>query len=299
MLAKHVLDEGFANEQRLLRLNPEHSEGVSTIPDYQLAFGVLDAELGQPRQGSEWIGKALRSLAEARRLRPHDQLGLFDMFETLIVSVLLDAKAGRATGHELLAELEGLIRDVLRRAEDDPRNVRARSLIVSARVALAEHALVLGRPGDAFESLEKASAELAPALRTSTGLPVLRCLEVRLDTLRGEVLQWLGKTEEAKAEAERAVTVAEPLASEESAYLFDLACARAQQARLDPSNPDPPAKAVSALRLAVHAGFDNAYKLQHDDRLAPLRSREDLRALIRIVKDRQALPIEKSAAPQR
>jgi hypothetical protein len=119
---------------------------------------------------------------------------------------------------------------------------------------------------------------------------VLRCLEVRLDTLRGEILRRLGKTTEAKAAVERAVTVAEPLASEDSAYLFDLACARAQQARLDPSNPEPPAKAVSALRLAVDAGFDNAYTLQHDDRLAPLRPREDFQALIGLVKQQQEKP---------
>jgi hypothetical protein len=86
------------------------------------------------------------------------------------------------------------------------------------------------------------------------------------------------------------VTIADPLAHDDSAYLFDLACARAQQARLDPSNPDPPATAVSALRLAVDAGFDNAYKLQHDDRLAPLRPREDFQALIGLVIEQKEKP---------
>ena len=103
-----------------------------------------------------------------------------------------------------------------------------------------------------------------------------------------DVLSRLDKVRAAAAAADRAVTLAEPLAHDDPAYLFDLACAYALQARLDPAAPRPPADAVKALEAAVKEGFDNAYKLETDERLAPLRSREDYRALIRLVKDRPA-----------
>jgi hypothetical protein len=124
---------------------------------------------------------------------------------------------------------------------------------------------------------------------------MFRSLAVRLEMMRGDVLRQLGKREEAAAATKQAIKLADPLSHDDPAYLFDLACAHALQARLDPAAPGPPMAAVKALQAAVNQGFDNAYKLEHDDRLAPLRDREDFRALIRLVKEKMAIPTGRAA----
>jgi serine/threonine-protein kinase len=290
MLAKRLLDEGFAYEQKLLRLNPKHREGQSTLPDYYFGFGVLDAELGQPQPAAESIGKALRPLAEWYHRHPDDQLCLFNVFETLIASLSLDIKAGRSTTTERITEIRQLLQELCHRAENEPKNTWALAEAVSGYLALAERSVADGIPAGALESLKKASGLLGPALQSSPQLLVVRTLAVRLETIRGEVQERLGNKKEAAAAARQAVALADPLASDEPAYLYDLACAHALQVRLDPGAPGPPEAAVKALQAAIKEGFDNAYKLEHDDRLAPLRFREDFRALIRLVKAKPTPP---------
>jgi hypothetical protein len=184
-----------------------------------------------------------------------------------------------------MPELDRLLQDRCRRAGDDPNNIWVASQAVRGYLALAEHALAFGASAKALGTLEKASGVLSAARRTAPELLVLRSLAVRLETLRVGALRSIGKNEEAAAAAKTAVDLAEPLAREEPAYLYDLACAHALQARLSPAAADPPAAAVKALQAAVNRGFDNVYKLEHDERLAPLRSRKDFQALIRGAKD--------------
>jgi tetratricopeptide (TPR) repeat protein len=283
VLVKPVLDEGFAYLQKLLRLNPKHREGLTTVPDYHFAFGRLDGDLGKAQPASESIGKALQLLAEWGRRQPDDQLFLFDFFETLIASLSLDIQMGRPPMAGRITEIRRIVQELCRRAERDPQNTWAPAEAVSGYLGLAEHSLASGSPGEALESLEKASAVLEPARQRSPELLRLRSLAVRLERMRGDVLKRLGKNQEAATAVEQAVTLAKPLARDDPAYLFDLACAHALQARLDPSASGPPEASIWALRTAVEHGFDNAYKLEHDDRLAPLRPREDFRALIRLM----------------
>jgi serine/threonine-protein kinase len=285
-LAQRVLDEGFAREQDALALNPSHREALSTLPDFHLAFGLLEAELGRPQSSSRWNSKALQRLAELHRQQPDDQLCLFDFFETLIACHALDMKARRPTTAGRITEIRRLVRELGRRAEQDPNNLWARAEATSGYLVLAEHSLELGKPPEALESLGQASAVLGLGLQSSLHLLRLRSLEVRIETLRSEVLMRLGKIEEASTAARRAIHLADPLARDDPAYLFEAACAHALLARLGPAAPSPPSAAIAALRGAVEAGFDNIYKLENDDRLAPLRTRDDFRALMRLVKEK-------------
>jgi serine/threonine-protein kinase len=290
VLAKQILDEGFGCEQELLRLNPKHSQGRTTLPEYHSALGSLEGECGRAQSALPWIEEALRLRAESLRQSPDDQVLLLDLSWTLIESLSLDVKAGRSTAAGWIAEIHQFVRALCRQTEKDSKNIWAASEAVSGYLALAERSLASGSSGEILKSLDEASAILGTAQRTSPDLPVARSLAVRLETMRGDVLWQLGKSKEATAAAERAATIAEPLAGEDPAYLYDLACARALQARLDPSAPGPPRAAVKALQAAIERGFDNAYKLEHDDRLAPLRSREDFQTLIRLVKENQRRP---------
>src|SRR5262249_45222240 len=116
--------------------------------------------------------------------------------------------------------------------------------------------------------------------------PRLRCLKARIETARGFVLAGAGRATEAADAASRAFALAEKLARDDPSYNVDLACALALRTRVAPAEPGPPAPAVSALRPPVEAGFDNAYRLRHDDRLAPVRARSGFQELIRSVERR-------------
>src|SRR5262249_39176826 len=107
-----------------------------------------------------------------------------------------------------------------------------------------------------------------------------------------------GRPKGVRMPASRPVSTPDPLARADPAYLFDLACADAFQARLDKSAAGPPAAAVKALQAAVKEGLDNAYKLEHDDRLAPLRSRKDFQELIRLVKGKTPTAPVQGDAPE-
>jgi tetratricopeptide (TPR) repeat protein len=298
VLAKQVLDEGFTYEQELLRLNPKHSQGLTILPEYHSALGSLEGECGRSQSARPWIEEALRLRTEQHRQSPDDPVLLIDLSWILIESLTLDVKAGRSTTAERITEIHQLVQALRRRIEEDSKNIWAVSEAVSGYLALAERSRASGSSGETLTMLDEASAVLGSAQRTSPDLPIIRSLAVRLETMRGAVFWHLGKRQEATAAAERAVAIAEPLAREDPAYLYDLACARALQARLDPSAPGPPRAAVKALQAAIERGFDNAYKLETDGRLAPLRPREDFRALIRLVKDKSVTIGDPSDAPR-
>src|SRR5262249_27111230 len=156
----------------------------------------------------------------------------------------------------LIDKIHGLVGERCQSAGNDPKNMGARSEAVLGCLALARRSLADEAPAEALKSLDKASEVLNPAMQRSPNLLLFRALVVRLEPLRGEVLRRLNKNEEAGAAAKQAISVAEPLAHDDPAYLYDLACAYALQTRLDPSATGPPATAVEALQASVKAGFD-------------------------------------------
>jgi hypothetical protein len=147
--------------------------------------------------------------------------------------------------------------------------------------------------------LNKAEDTLAVALGSNPNQPRLRSLQARIETTRGLVDAGAGKADLALAAARQAIAIAKKLAQEDPSYSYDLACARALQTRLDPAASGPPTDAVKDLCRAVEAGFDNVYKLETDERLAPIRAREDFRALMRLVSEKTTTPAGPGDAPGR
>jgi eukaryotic-like serine/threonine-protein kinase len=79
-----------------------------------------------------------------------------------------------------------------------------------------------------------------------------------------------------------------PQQDPEPCHLYDRACYLALASTL-PGNDrigDRGGQAVQALRTYASAGFDNAYQLRTDPRLAPLRGREDFRKLVQDLESR-------------
>jgi serine/threonine-protein kinase len=288
--AKQVLDDGFAQVRNLVRRNPRYKDAYFSLVEYYTLLAFLEGECGRVQPALESIRQGTDVLMQTH---PEDS-GDLDVsrirFEAGIVSMLLDVKAARRTSDERITEIRELVEKRLRQTEKDPKNIWSASEAVSGYVALAERLLVSGAPADSLTLLSKAEAVLEAQLKRSPDSVLFRRLKVRLETLRGDVLRRLGNEAEAQAAAKQAVNAAESLSQEEPAVLFDLACARALETRLKPSAPGPPADAVKALEAAIKHGFDNTYKLESDDRLAPLRARQDFRALIDLLKKKTPMP---------
>jgi tetratricopeptide (TPR) repeat protein len=285
VLARRMLDEGLAH---LKRLPPNYKDTDGVFADYYSAFGLLEVECGRPKAASEWIEKAVAALTEIRRQSP-DRAGLaMDLLRAWIASLSLDIQAGRLTPGDRIHEVRRLVEKMRRETKSEPNNIMARSGAALGYLALAERSLASDSPKEALESLNEAALVLAPSAPASPAVLVFRGLGVRLETMRGEALRRLGRNKDAAVAVGKALVLAEPLAAEDPAYLFDLACGRALQSRLDPAAPEPPAATVRALQATVQEGFDNAHKLETDNHLEPLRARKDFRALIRAAKEKTA-----------
>jgi serine/threonine-protein kinase len=303
MLARQILDEGLANEQELLRQSPNYRDTNLSVTEYYCTLGSLEGECGRIGSASHWCERALSGLSEMQKKDPDNPILPTDLFEAQVVSLAVDIKAGgspaaESTAAERTAAVHRLVQQRRQQADNDPTNLWAGTDTVSGYLALADGALTWRGPTAALALLNEATAVLEPRLQAAPANLRLRSLAVRLGTARGEIRRRLGQNEEAAEAAKQALVIAEPLAVAEPAYLYDLARARTLQARLDPLVSGPAAAAVSALRRAVEHGYDNAYKLEHDDHLALLRVREDFRALIRLVKDLEDTPAGRNEAPE-
>jgi tetratricopeptide (TPR) repeat protein len=297
-LAKEVLDEGLVQLQELVRQTAAYKDANITFTELYAALGAQAKECGRTRAALSFLEEALRLQSKLLRENPNDALISGDLFKTRLSSMLLDIHTGRKTAAERIGEIVQFVEGRRRLAEKDPQNIGACSDAVSGCLAQAERSVADGLGADALATLKKASDVLDPARQRSPRLLLFRALAVRLETLRGEVLRRLNKNEEAAAAAKQAVTFAEPLARDDPAYIYDLACAHALQAQLDPSAPGLQAAAVKALEAAVKDGFDNAYKLENDARLAPLRARKDFQALIDLLRNKTPTPVGSSNAPE-
>jgi tetratricopeptide (TPR) repeat protein len=100
---------------------------------------------------------------------------------------------------------------------------------------------------------------------------------------KAEALAKLGKPAEASKAIRRAIEVIEPFTKPEPCYLYDLAryLTLASTFPDKAGIPDAAERAVRALQQFIASGFDNPYKLIHDDRLAPLRDRADFQVMVR------------------
>jgi serine/threonine-protein kinase len=290
------LYQDIALERELLRSNPNLSENLLNLADSASFLAGVERETGRFDLAAPLNDEALAIMEKQTRQGAGNPAGHGIHFHTVIESARLVVRPGEA----LSSHRGGILRALLQRWEQkapvDPLVGADRHLAVEGYLALAELAARSGSPTEVLEVLNKADATLAVALGATPNQLRLRSLRARIETARGFALAGAGQVAQATRAANRAVDVAEPLAREDPSYNYDLACAHALQARLDPSAPGPQAAAVKALETAIKDGFDNAYKLQNDDRLAPLRSREDFRAVVRLAEERRATAVGTSEA---
>jgi hypothetical protein len=86
-----------------------------------------------------------------------------------------------------------------------------------------------------------------------------------------------------------------PFTTPEPCYLYDLAhyLALASTFPDKAGIPDAAERAVRALLQFIVSGFDNPYKLTHDDRLVPIRDRADFQDMVRHLEAKLAAEAKK------
>ncbi|MFO0959414.1 MAG: hypothetical protein U0800_18600 [Isosphaeraceae bacterium] len=169
----------------------------------------------------------------------------------------------------------------------------------SSAAVLAGILLGSGRPGEALATLEEVRPTqerlVAEDVLEDPELPDidLRNFELRrvlaeILARKAEALAALGRTDEAAAAVKRSIGVVETLVEAEPCYLYPLAryLALASTMPEGAGIPDAADRAMAALGQFLAGGFDNPYKLEHDERLEPLRDRDDFRAMVRELREK-------------
>jgi tetratricopeptide (TPR) repeat protein len=245
------LHKDIALERELLRSNPNLSDSLLNLADRASFLAGVERETGRFDRAAPLCDEALAIMEKQRRQGAGNPAGPGVHFHTVIESARLIAPPGEALSSHRAGILRALLQRWEQKAPVDPLVGADRHLAVEGYLVLAELAARSGSPPEVLEELNRAEATLAVALGATPNQPRLRSLRARIEAARGFALAGTGQVAQATTAANRAVDVAEPLAREDPSYKYDLACARALQARLDPTAIGPPADAVAALRAAI------------------------------------------------
>jgi tetratricopeptide (TPR) repeat protein len=202
--------------------------------------------------------------------------------------------AGTLGREERLAQQQNILaeRKALHRRQPSVGRY-AREVGTSAEV-LAGVLLELGRAAEALAvvdevlpSLEKLVSDDEPDHSMPPELDsrnyMIRRAWANLLARKGEAQAQTGKATDAGTVLRQAIEISEDLANHEPCYLYDLAqhltLASTQSGK--ECGPGLADRAIKALRDFKASGFDNPYKLRHDPRFEPLRSREDFQKLVK------------------
>ncbi len=287
--ARALLHQKITLERELLRLNPTSSEFLICLAEADYLLARIEREtdhFGLAEGASE---EALGiTINERRKPFPHYMLHEI-VFHTIVESVRLAARTGKSLSSRA-STLRMLLQELGEKTAGGTLTRADRRLAVEGYLALAEVGASSGQAPGVLEALQSAESALDALLRATPDQPRLRNLKATIEMMRGSALAGAGKVTEAVAMAERAVAIREKLAAMDPSYSYDLACALALTARLDPAAPGPPKAAVAALRKAVEHGFDNVHKLNHDEHLEPIRRGEDFQTLVRDAEKNAAAP---------
>ncbi len=286
--ARALLQRDIALRREQRRLNPTQSEILMCLAESDSFLAGVERETGHFDLAKRACEEAL-GITNKERQEPTPNISLAAIhFHTVVESIRLASRTG-----ESLSGRPGTLRSLIKELENTPGGPVTgadRRLAAEGYLALAEVAARSGSTPDVLKELLNADRTLDAALRAAPDQPRLRSLKATIEIMRGSTLVSAGDASAAAAAARLAVAIAAKLAAEDPSYSYDLACALALQARLDPAAPGPPSAAVAALRKAVEAGFDNVYKLETAEHLAPFRSRDDFRELIRLARQKLAAP---------
>jgi eukaryotic-like serine/threonine-protein kinase len=289
--ARAFLQQQIVLGRALVRLNPTSSEFSMCLAETNSYLAGVERETDHVDLAESACQEAL-AITNKERREPVPNMNLRVIhFRAVVESVRLAARTG-----DSLSSRAATLRTLLQELDNTPASAMTRGdrrLAVEGYLALAEVAARGGLTPEVLEALQRAESTLDVLLRATPEQPRLRNLKATIDLMRGSALAGSSEAAEAKAAAKRAVVIEEKLAAEDHSYCYDLACALALQARLDPAAPVAPSAAVAALRKAVETGFDNVSKLKNDERLASIRHREEFRTLVQDA-ERNAAALDQS-----
>ena len=276
--AKAILAKAIAAAREVLERDPSMSQIIPIRIESQSFLAAVERESGLVDASKATLGNALSELsARFQTVRDADYSRAY--FHALLELTILDGGKSGDMALAIRPLLEGL-RERENELRKRPKDNITRCQCVSGHLAIAQLLASSGATSDALKSLETADALLKAGLELTPNHHQLLSQKARLETARATALVQLGKGAEAVIAAERAVSIAAKLAGETACCFYDLACALAGKTRLSPTDPRPAAAAVAALRKALDFGFDNVYKLKNDEYLAPIRGRDDFKALL-------------------
>ncbi len=296
--ARTLFQQATALEREQLRLNPTATDFGMNLVESDFCLAGLERETGHFDLAESACAEALditnKALQDAAPINGWHWARMNIAIESVRLSVRTgESLSGRASTLRVLVQ-------ALEEATPGGPFVQAdRHLAAEAYLALAEVAARCDNAPAILEALKSADSSLDVVFRATPERPRLRGLKAKIAMMRGSALAGAGNAIEAAAAAKRAVTILEKLAAEDLSYSYGLACALALQARLDPAAPGPPLTAVAALKKAVEAGFDNLYRLNHDDRFEPIRSRDDFQDVIQLVKNKSVTAGDSGSGPRR
>ena len=285
---RELLSQAIVWQRELFEQHPNMIQNTLTLFESRYILATLERESGRVEDAQTTLDDTLRQMKkqfEAAASAMNRRI----YFQVLLESTLIEcSRGGDATVK--LGPLERNLREQETSLQANPEDSVVRCAAVASALALFQFRPTTEAPDLSLEKLNRAAGLIAPGLRITPEHPRLRCLNSGLEMMRGGLLHRAGKTAEASAAAKDAVAIAGKLAGEDSAYLYDLACALALQAGFSPSEPGPAAAALDALRKAVECGFDNVYKLKNDENLAPVRQRKDFQSLVDDTERKSAQP---------
>jgi serine/threonine-protein kinase len=274
--ARRHLQEALAIHEAQNRDN-YNDDRLETIGQEQFSLGCLEGECGEVGVGIERLQKARAMFQQLTGTYPEDPIFLSELLETRQHLVRLQAAGGQLPWTERVAEQKQIVerREQLRQRE--PHHPRWQLEAAASRVQLAELFVRAGEPKQALAALDPALQALEKLSQDSEHYAA-RHLRAEALAVRAQAQTSL-KDPAGRDSAQQAVGVGDKLATDDPAYLYDLACYRAlRSSLLDVKSKDADqtaAAAVEALSKAVAAGYDNVHKLKTDPRLDAVRQRAE------------------------
>jgi serine/threonine-protein kinase len=298
--------EALRTEERSLEIRRRVADENPGVAEYQkeLGTGLMNCSAGLSRTGR--MEEAIPLCQEARGVYerllqeypdvPEYRSRLAAVFEEL---AYIHDNSGRSD--EALGNLDKALRLREQVVRDDPHSIAFQY----------SHAITLRFIGQIYQRRTRRHAEAIPYYRRAIEdlerlareNPDVRTYPLQLAyayCYLGQVQSGSGRPAEARAVSRKALALFERIDRDVLANHYDLACIRSLSSdlvRLDKNDAAAAEqsrrladRAMDALRQAVAGGFRDVAWIEKDPDLAPLRSRDDYKALIAGLKARNEAP---------
>jgi serine/threonine protein kinase/tetratricopeptide (TPR) repeat protein len=302
--SKNFFQKAIAMGEELARQEHGNDNELIGLAWWYYRQGCLEADLGQMDTALKWLEKSRDTQAKPVRDNPTTFEFLSDSLWSKELIGWLQLETGQTSAAAQIARQREIIEGRAKIVEKNPITAEWQCELADAYLRLAELHAKAGAPAEARMPLDKALDILERIKRAEPETYKFRRFLAYSYGVQSGIQSQLGDAGAALRSARQAVELLEELVAKESAYVYDLACHRALCSSLISSgrarlrerpdrNGEEPAQAqkyasasIEALRQAVAKGFDNVYKLNNDKSLAPLRSRDDFKQLLRQLEDR-------------